>query len=64
MERVRKPPPPGARQPRCIKCGALMILSRVNSRETEGVRYGLHTFECPACQHSQTYTMGYEDPRD
>ncbi len=58
MGRRRKPQPPAARVPRCIKCDAAMTVAKVEPMQAEGLRYELRTFQCPDCGRQQTYTMG------
>src|SRR6266550_5964136 len=49
-------------QPRCVSCGAQMILLGVQPkrapRRGSQYRYELHTFKCDQCGRRQTHTMG------
>ena len=43
-------------RPDCPVCQKQMLLARV---EPAGVRHDLRTFECAACQHSETVHMDF-----
>jgi hypothetical protein len=47
-----------AGQPRCIKCGGMMSLARIERKNVFNYHYELRTFRCDDCAFTQTYTMG------
>lgn len=44
------------KRPPCSKCGALMVLTRI---EPELPGHEQHTFECSACAHEQSEVVKY-----
>jgi hypothetical protein len=44
-------------RPPCGKCGSPTMLARVEPAGEPG--YDLRTFECPACEHSETIKVAY-----
>ena len=46
--------------PRCPKCGASMMLARIDPLRTG---YDMETFECPVCDHAErNVSMTLEHP--
>jgi RNase P subunit RPR2 len=45
-------------RPVCVKCGAEMTAAGTETVRTYRHAYERRTFECKACGHKQTYTMG------
>ena len=44
-------------RPPCPKCGTTMVLARIAPYTTG---YDMRTFECPACDHSETSVVHLE----
>jgi hypothetical protein len=44
-------------RPPCPKCGAAMVLARI-APHTPG--YDIRTFDCPACDHSESSLVHFE----
>jgi hypothetical protein len=44
--------------PFCSKCGSKMKLSHVTLHQRVSVSFERHTFVCPGCGNTQTYTLG------
>jgi hypothetical protein len=44
-------------RPPCFKCGATMVLARI-APHTPG--YDIRTFDCPACDHSESSVVHFE----
>jgi hypothetical protein len=44
-------------RPPCPKCGTTMMLARIEPH-TPG--YDMRTFECPACDHSESAVVHFE----
>ena len=49
-------PQPNYQSPPCSKCGATMMLSRVDRNNPD---YGERTFDCVSCDHTETVIMTY-----
>jgi hypothetical protein len=53
VEHAPSPPPPIERLP-CPRCGTLVGLSSI---EPDEPGFELLTFECPRCQHSESFVV-------
>ena len=42
--------------PRCPKCGASMMLARI---DPQGTGYDMQTFECPVCDHAESEVVQF-----